>query len=93
MPSTKSLPTSIRSIVAFSGGADSAYLAHAAHRVLGARALAVTADSASYPDAHRQLALRVASEFGIAHEIIRTQRDRTAGIPRQSGQPLLLLQA
>ncbi len=59
-------------IVAFSGGADSAYLAHAAHQVLGPRALAVTADSASYPDTHRQLALRVATEFAIPHEIIRT---------------------
>lgn len=59
-------------IVAFSGGADSAYLAHAAHSVLGPRALAVTADSASYPDAHRQLALRVAAEFALPHEIIRT---------------------
>lgn len=60
-------------IVAFSGGADSAYLAHAAHQVLGPRALAVTAESASYPDAHRQLALRVAREFAIPHEMIRTE--------------------
>jgi uncharacterized protein len=59
-------------IVAFSGGADSAYLAHAAHKVLGARALAVTAESASYPEAHRQLALRVAREFDIPHEVIHT---------------------
>jgi uncharacterized protein len=59
-------------VVAFSGGTDSAYLAHAAHVVLGARALAVTADSPSYPDAHRRLALRVAGEFGISHEIIHT---------------------
>ena len=59
-------------VVAFSGGADSAFLAHAAHQVLGRRALAVTADSASYPDAHRQLALRVAADFAIPHEIIRT---------------------
>ena len=59
-------------IVAFSGGADSAYLAYTATAVLGAKALAVTADSASYPEAHRQLALRVAGEFGIAHEIIQT---------------------
>jgi len=59
-------------VVAFSGGADSAYLAHEAFSVLGPRALAVTADSASYPDAHRQLALRVASEFRIPHEVIRT---------------------
>ncbi len=59
-------------VVAFSGGADSAFLAHTAHQVLGTRALAVTADSASYPDAHRQLALRVAADFAIPHEIIRT---------------------
>lgn len=59
-------------IVAFSGGADSAFLAHAAHQVLGERALAVTADSASYPEAHRQLALRVAAEFSIPHEVIHT---------------------
>ena len=59
-------------IVAFSGGADSAYLAYSAASVLGPRALAVTADSASYPDAHRQVALRVAADFGLHHEIIRT---------------------
>lgn len=59
-------------IVAFSGGADSAYLAYSAASVLGPHALAVTADSASYPDAHRQLALRVAAEFGLQHEVIRT---------------------
>lgn len=59
-------------IVAFSGGTDSAYLAFTAHQILGARALAVTADSASYPDAHRQLAMRVAAEFSIPHEVIHT---------------------
>ena len=63
-------------IVAFSGGVDSAFLAYAAHQVLGGRALAVTADSASYPDVHRQLALRVARDFGISHEIIRTDELR-----------------
>ena len=60
-------------IVAFSGGVDSAYLAYAAHSVLGARALAVTADSPSYPETHRALALRVAREFNLPHEIIQTQ--------------------
>lgn len=59
-------------IVAFSGGVDSAYLAYAAHRVLGPRALAVTADSPSYPETHRALALRVAREFALPHEIIHT---------------------
>ena len=35
-------------LVAFSGGADSAYLAWAAHQALGERALAVTALSPSF---------------------------------------------
>jgi uncharacterized protein len=59
-------------IVAFSGGVDSAYLGWAATRVLGTRALCVTADSPSYPDHHRQLALRVAREFGLHHEVVHT---------------------
>ena len=59
-------------IIAFSGGVDSAYLAWLATQVLGPAALCVTADSPSYPDHHRQLALRVAREFGLRHEIVRT---------------------
>src|ERR1044072_9466108 len=59
-------------VVAFSGGADSAYLAWAATSVLGQSALCVTADSPSYPDRHRQLALTVAQEAGLRHEIIQT---------------------
>jgi uncharacterized protein len=59
-------------IVAFSGGVDSAYLAWAATQVLGPAALCVTADSPSYPDRHRQLALRIARDFGLHHEIIHT---------------------
>jgi pyridinium-3,5-biscarboxylic acid mononucleotide sulfurtransferase len=59
-------------LIAFSGGADSAYLAWEATSVLGPSALCVTADSPSYPDHHRQLALRIAREFGLRHEIIHT---------------------
>lgn len=59
-------------LVAFSGGADSAYLAWAATAARGSSVLCVTADSPSYPDHHRQLALRVAREFGLRHELIRT---------------------
>lgn len=59
-------------LVAFSGGVDSAYLAVAAAATLGPRALAVTADSPSYPDTHRRLALSIVSDFGFAHEVIRT---------------------
>ena len=59
-------------IVAFSGGVDSAYLAWAATQVLGPSALCVTADSPSYPDYHRQLALRIAHEFALRHEFVLT---------------------
>lgn len=59
-------------LVAFSGGVDSAYLAIAASQALGSRALAVTADSPSYPDAQRQLALTIAREFALSHEVIHT---------------------
>ena len=59
-------------IVAYSGGVDSAYLAYMAHGALGDQALAVTADSPSYPDHHRDMAVRIAERFGLHHEIIRT---------------------
>jgi pyridinium-3,5-biscarboxylic acid mononucleotide sulfurtransferase len=60
-------------IVAFSGGVDSAYLAYVAHDELGARALAVTGDSASYPTFQRELADQLTARFGIGHEIIFTE--------------------
>ncbi len=59
-------------IVAYSGGVDSAYLALVANETLGDRALAVTADSASYPERHRQLAIQIARDFQLRHEIIHT---------------------
>jgi uncharacterized protein len=64
---------SLRSVVvAYSGGVDSALLALVAHQTLGAHALAVTADSPSYPERHRRMALDIAARFGFAHRVIRT---------------------
>src|SRR4051812_8168473 len=59
-------------IVAYSGGVDSADLALLAHDTLGSRAVAITADSPSYPDQHRRMALEIAERFGLRHEIIQT---------------------
>jgi uncharacterized protein len=59
-------------IVAFSGGTDSAYLAWAANRVLGANAIAITADSASLPESHKRDLEAFVARFGIAHEYILT---------------------
>src|SRR4030081_2635506 len=60
-------------IVAYSGGADSAYLAWAAHRALGDRAVAITADSASIPESHKRDAEEFARESGFRHEYITTR--------------------
>lgn len=60
-------------LVAFSGGADSAYLAWAAHQALGERALAITALSASFSEHDRRESERFAAATGIRHEIIRTE--------------------
>jgi uncharacterized protein len=59
-------------IVAYSGGADSAYLAWAAQRALGDKAVAITADSASLPDSHKADAEEFAREHGFRHEYIAT---------------------
>ncbi len=59
-------------LVAYTGGVDSACLAVFAHRVLGARALAVTADSESLAADQRELAISVARRFGFAHRVVRT---------------------
>lgn len=59
-------------IVAYSGGTDSAYLAWAAHRVLGENAVAITADSASIPESHKRDAAAFAAEHNIRHEWIPT---------------------
>ena len=62
-----------RMIVAYSGGADSAYLAWAAHKAVAGGALAITADSASIPESHKRDAEAFAAQFGIAHEYIETR--------------------
>jgi len=59
--------------VAYSGGTDSAYLAWAAHRILGANAIAITADSASIPESHKRDAESFARESGFRHEYIETR--------------------
>ncbi len=59
-------------LIAYSGGIDSAFLAVAATKLLGPRALCITADSPSYPDRHRNLAVGTARTFRLHHELIRT---------------------
>jgi uncharacterized protein len=59
-------------VVAFSGGADSAFLAFCAHQELGQRALAVTADSASLARSELAEAVDFARRFGLRHQVVTT---------------------
>ncbi len=59
-------------VVAFSGGVDSSYLAYKANIVLGEKALAVTAGSPSVPSSQHVMALRLAREYNLRHELIST---------------------
>ena len=60
-------------MVAYSGGTDSAYLAWAAGKALGDRALAVTADSASIPESHKRDAEEFVRQFSLRHQYIETR--------------------
>jgi uncharacterized protein len=59
-------------LVAVSGGADSAYLAWAADRVLGVRALAVTAISPSYSAYDRAELEKLIAHTRVRHEFVET---------------------
>jgi len=60
-------------LVALSGGADSAYLAWAAHRALGPHALAVTALSPSFSAYDREQVEILVPVAGLRHEFVETQ--------------------
>ena len=57
-------------LVAFSGGVDSTFLVKVAHDILGGKALAVTAQSPSYPASELKEAKQLAHKIGIEHLII-----------------------
>lgn len=59
-------------IVAFSGGADSAYLAWAANRALSNRALSVTALSPSFAVHDREIVEQLVNKLALRHEFIET---------------------
>jgi uncharacterized protein len=59
-------------VVCYSGGVDSAFVLQVAHRVLGARAIGMTAVSPSLAPSEKELAIRVAKEIGARHELVET---------------------
>ncbi len=73
-------------LVAYSGGTDSAYLAWAAARVLGDKAVAITADSASIPESHKRDAEEFAREANFA-----TSTFRLSSSIIRSTSPIILI--
>ena len=59
-------------VIAFSGGVDSTFLAATAQRILGDKALAVTAVSASYAEGELDKAQVLADQIGIRLEVVYT---------------------
>src|ERR1039458_5525131 len=71
-----------RVLVAYSGGVDSAYLAWAAHQVLGDGMLAVMADSPSLARWQMGDAVRFTDECGIPLQTVRTDELENADYRR-----------
>lgn len=62
-----------RTLIAYSGGTDSAFLAWACYQALGSNMLAVIADSASLARFQLEEAVAFAREQGIPFEVIKTE--------------------
>jgi uncharacterized protein len=84
----QALYTGLRSVgrlmVAYSGGTDSAYLAYAAHQVLGNEMLAVIADSPSLARADLNSAINFAAEHAIPLRIVQTNELADSNYVRNS---------
>ena len=72
--------------VAFSGGVDSTLVAVAAHRVLGPKALAVTAVSPALAKRELEETVSLAARFGFPHRIIHTSEMEREGYVANSPQ-------
>ncbi len=57
-------------VIAFSGGLDSSTLASVTFELLGKKAIAVTAQSPTYPQSEVEAAILVAEEIGVEHRLI-----------------------
>jgi len=72
-------------LVAFSGGVDSALVARVAYEELGDKAIALTADSPTFPKEECEEATRFAAALGIRHELVNSQELEREGYAANAG--------
>jgi pyridinium-3,5-biscarboxylic acid mononucleotide sulfurtransferase len=72
-------------VIGLSGGVDSTVLFTVANQVLGERALAVTADTPSFPRRELAETTRLAEQLGFQHQVIQTEEIRD---PRYAANPV-----
>lgn len=72
-------------LVAFSGGVDSALVLAVAHEVLGAKAIAITAISPTFPPEEQEIALEFTKERGIEHILVESHELESEGYASNSG--------
>lgn len=65
-------------LVAFSGGIDSTLVLKIAHDALGAKALAVTAVSPTFPEIELEWTRKLVAEIGARHRIVQTDQLQVA---------------
>src|SRR5215469_2808525 len=75
-----------RTLIAYSGGTDSAFLAWAAHQALGANMLAVIADSPSLARFQLADAVEFAKEHSIPLDVVGTKEFDRPDYVRNDGQ-------
>ena len=73
-------------VIAFSGGVDSTLVAVVAHRALGPKALAVTADSPALAKRELEETVSLAERFGFTHRVIHTNEMDREGYVANSPQ-------
>ena len=72
-------------LVTFSGGVDSALVAAVAHQELGEKAVALTADSPTFPPEECAEAKRITAQLGMRHIVVDSQELEREGYAANAG--------
>ena len=72
-------------LITFSGGVDSALVLYVAHQVLGPKAIALTANSATFPPEEYEIACSITKKYGIQHIIVESKELEDEGYAQNNG--------